>query len=408
MQTVHINLISEQLIPNMIPTLQDNECIGVILVLGDQRFQKKADLLRTIYKRNNINVIFEVMGDSSARLKNLQGLATQVLDYLSNHYAADNIHWVLNATCGTKPMSLTFTNAFNLYNQKAGSQDTQGPKALVLYTDTEHKEIPLLNEDTDFALPFTDVLTLDDSLMANGFEFENAIDADKDFEVVERQDLTLFLLKQFAADSCKFFLGPLQFAASSARQQFPDNAAQQLKMVPKGARADLLNRLVKAGLIEWDQQKNIHFLTEDACIYLAGGWLEEATYLIAKSVGFKHVALGVSGNWREEVAGFNIASEVTNELDVLILHHNRLLVVECKALNWAKQDSQKNQGVIHKLENLGRKLGGHFASSLLISAQQLTPTMQQRIDSSNVDYIDAPCTETALTNKLNKWKNMVS
>lgn len=406
MKTIYINLVSEQLIPNLIPTLQDNNCIGVVLVLGDVRFQQKADLLRKIYQRNGIDVLGDYQGDSSTRLMSLQSLAHSLLDDLQARYNDTDIRWILNATCGTKPMSLAFTNAFNQFNLQHADDGT-GPKALVLYTDTEHKEIPLLNQDTDFALPFTDVLTLDDSLLANGFELESATDSDNDTQVQHRKALTLYLLRQFA-ESCKPLMGILQYAAHQARQNFPLADTQLLNTTPKGPWADLIGRVQDAGLVQWDGEKQLCFTSEEACVYLSGGWLEEATYLIAQKVGFRYVALGVTGQWRQDLAGYNLSSEVSNELDVLVLHNNRLLVVECKAINWNAQESQKNQGIVHKLENLGRKLGGQFASSTLISAQDLTDSVRQRLESSNIKYVEAPCTEAAIERMFNNWKTMVS
>ena len=50
MQHIHVNLVSDQLIPNLIPTLSDRDCIGVVLVMGDNSRLAEAERLASIYQ----------------------------------------------------------------------------------------------------------------------------------------------------------------------------------------------------------------------------------------------------------------------------------------------------------------------------------------------------------------------
>lgn len=147
MQHVHINLVSNQLLPNLIPALGDNACTHVILVLGDHTLKARAEALADMYRARDIEVtLFE--GRSSHDVAALKQQAREVIDRLSTEFAG--MRWILNATGGTKPMSLTFTNAFNQYNimAKAHAEPGQDPNwALIIYTDSQNKAIPILNDE---------------------------------------------------------------------------------------------------------------------------------------------------------------------------------------------------------------------------------------------------------------------
>ncbi|MCK7629348.1 DUF1887 family CARF protein [Shewanella putrefaciens] len=387
MKTIHINLVSEQLIPNLISTLGDENCCGVVLVLGDSKFADKADRLENLYKRNQLKVLWRSQGMSSTRLPQLQTQANALIDYLATNHS--DCHWVLNATCGTKPMALAFANAFN-------QQDKQ--QALVIYTDTEHKEIPLLNPGVDFTLPFKSVLSLDDYLLANGFEYEQAINSDNDAQLQQYAPLTRYLAQQLVG-KCQHMLGSLQSMATIAAKDFPQCQIQTMPSVPHGDYAKLYQRLNDEGLLSWDGQcKQITFQSEDACRYLAGRWLEEFTYLTALECGAKEVAMSVTGRWLQDSRNFG-SDDVTNEFDVLILHNNQLLTIECKASNWFRQEEHgsKNQDIIHKLDTLSKNLGGLFGSPMLVTAQQLSDAARSR-----VTYNRFRCCEQATEKSLKK------
>ncbi len=396
MKTIHINLVSEQLIPNLIPTLGDQDCIGVVLVLGDSKFADKADRLENLYLRNNIPVLWRSQGMSSTRLSKLQEQANALIDHLATNHS--NCHWVLNATCGTKPMALAFANAFN-------QQDKQ--QALVIYTDTEHKEIPLLNPGVEFTLPFKSVLSLDDYLLANGFEYEQAFNRDNDQEIHQRATLTRYLTKQLA-DKCHKMMSPLQVMATNASIDFPLSQMQTMPSVPHGDYAKLYQRLSDEGLLSWDgQSMQITFQSEDTCRYLAGRWLEEFTYLTALDCGAQEVAMNVTGRWLQDSRHFD-SDNITNEFDVLVLHNNQLLTIECKASNWLKQEEygSKNQDIIHKLDTLSKNLGGLFGSPMLVTAQQLSDAARSRI-THNRFLCCEQATEKKLQQALKSWLAMV-
>ncbi|WP_370554980.1 Card1-like endonuclease domain-containing protein [Edwardsiella tarda] len=389
-QTLHLNLVSEQLIPNMIPTFADSNCVGVIIISGDDALQQQAQRLAAMYAAREIPVLAHIQGQSSFLLSELKQQAQDVLQLLQREHA--DKYWVLNATCGTKPMALAFTSAFNQYN----AQHPNKMPALIIYTDSQNKQIAVLNDNREFMLPYHSVMTLEELLAANGFMLVSAIQSDNDADVLARAELTHYLGVQFAT-RCQSMLGGLQYLATQALQNFPDTAQQKIPSIPYGSYVELYHTLESAGLVQWKHDSQVlTFTSEEACRYLAGRWLEELTYLEAQKCGFEEVAMSVEGVWGDEGTRQRALRSSTwergknNEFDVLIRHNNQLLTIECKAKNWHTSDQTEqnevssHQDVMHKLDNLGRKLGGLYGRNMLISARKLTPAMHERAQQNRI------------------------
>jgi len=393
MQTIHINLISEQLIPNLVPTLSDSNCKGVVLVLGDSTLSDRAERLEYIYSQRGVDVVKHMQGKSSFKLSDIKCQAKELIDFLKNNHS--DKRWVLNATCGTKPMALTFTSAFNEYNATLSNINDS---AFIIYTDSQNKEIPLLNDGIEFSLPYKSELTIDEILAANGFMIMSEITKNNDDDIIKRKDLTEYLSNKLLQD-CIGMLGTLQAMATEASKDFPNNKVQSMRKEPISTYAQVYNKLNENGLISWDSDtKTIIFNSEDACRYLAGRWLEEMTYLTALKCGFEEVAMSVEGVWGDK---YDLADAQkdnrslkgkNNEFDILIRTNNQLLTIECKARNWSANSQGVNestqQDVMHKLDNLGRKLGGLFGLNVLVSVYSLTPAMIERAKSNRINVLD--------------------
>lgn len=408
MQTIHINLVSDQLLPNLIPTFADKECQGVVLVLGDNTLREKAETLKHLYNGRGMPILWTSEGGSSHRPAQLQEQAQALIHWLETHHG--NARWILNATCGTKPMALVFANAFNRFNSEHPESASGGiPRALIFYVDSQNLEIPLLNDGVDYALKWEPVLSMDEMLAANGFERQTWIGIHNDDEIRARAELTHYLGKQFQGP-CQGMQSSLQGMAADACKNFPLQQEQSMPSVPFGPYAALYQQLVAASLLHWDGcSKQIRFANEDACRYIAGRWLEELTYLTAQEYGFSEVAMSVAGEWQTEALRQQSVRGKNNEFDVLICHNNQLLTIECKAKYWGEHQQREstNQDVVLKLESLGRKLGGLFGERLLISARLLPDEMVQRAKDNRIeicDRADGQAIHTTLQSYFNKMQ----
>ena len=139
-------------------------------------------------------------------------------------------------------------------------------------------------------------------------------------------------------------------------------------------------KIVETGLVEWSGGKELHFNTVDAARYLSGFWLEEYAWHVACDSGLQDVRCGVECTWE----GTSKAHAPRNEFDLLAVHDNRLLVIECKTLRLDQGDHVKEQNIVTKLESLGRNAGGTFGTSLLLSARPTTNTIRSRCSSLDI------------------------
>lgn len=251
------------------------------------------------------------------------------------------------------------------------------------------------------------MLSLDQLLEANGFMMTDAIDASNDDAVVAREALSRFLAKHYSKEKNPQMLGQLHFHAAAAAKDYPNTATQILSHAPFNTWAKLYQRLADEGLIKWSEgEQEITFTSYEACRYLAGMWLEELTYLLAKGAGFEEVMMNVEGVWGDRHDRANFLTENTaskgknNEFDVLVRHNNQLLTIECKAVNWQSKFAN-SQDVTQKLDNLSRKLGGVYGQSLLVSVYACPDAMRNRANDVNIALCE-PVTIKAIEAALAK------
>ena len=155
---------------------------------------------------------------------------------------------------------------------------------------------------------------------------------------------------------------------------------QQLGHSPRGRWRQALTRIADAGLVWWNGDRELRFDSVDAARYLGGHWLEEFAWLVARDAGLQDVHCSAVGRWESQSG----AAAPTNEFDLLAVHGNRLLVVECKT---GRLDAGE-QAVATRLESLGRNAGGLFGSSLLVSARELPETMKGRCRSLGIRFLE--------------------
>ncbi len=90
----------------------------------------------------------------------------------------------------------------------------------------------------------------------------------------------------------------------------------------------------------------------------------------------------------------------TNEFDLLAVHDNRLLLVECKT---GRLDAGE-QAVATRLESLGRNAGGLFGTSLLVSARELPATMKSRCRSLGIRFLERGAVQE-LADRISRWRD---
>ena len=319
----------------------------------------------------------------------------------------------LNATGGTKALSSAFFMEF------------QGLE--ILYTDTQgggyirHMENASQPPEALGSL----ITNMDDYLHCQGYRITRSASDDEVWKQTarERRPLSGTLVEALSGRGqgpAGTLIGQLNRQAQQVeelifKKHIPGNAKSasvELKRTllekyvaatampalgcPKEA-TPLLDRIFAAGLLVRNGEDQLPvFSGLDALRYLSGGWLEEWAWLAASDCGVDDCRCGVSIKTNDESA----SDKDDNELDLVILHKNRLLIAECKTINW--QGANAKQDILNKIDALGSHARGLFGRSLLMSARLLDTDARRRARAYNVTVLEA-ASLTGLKKQIRNW-----
>ena len=347
---VHVAIATNQLLANLIPlqVLQPAVC----WLLVSESMAKSIDVFGELVEKKCPNT----------QLMLRHGLpdagAEKILEFLlCEDEAIKQAHPELsvdyNATGGTKLMAIIAYQVFS-----------SDPANRVLYASTERNEIEVV--EPQGKAPIAIELANDEEtyLLAYGLIRRKA-DSDNALwrETAEsRKTLTNHLAKNCQRYGNAFSL----MNGAASRCQKSGEKRQSLKSTWRAVN-ELLSRFSEETFIQWsaNEPTQIYFHDRAYLTYLSGGWLEEYVWITAQACGFEELSAGRDITTREEAK-----KNIRNELDCVITHNNRLLVIECKSGQFG-HDDQKDSDILNKLESLGRRAGGVMGSALLVSAQPL-------------------------------------
>lgn len=252
----------------------------------------------------------------------------------------------------------------------------------VIYTDTQHHCIEHLHEQR--TEPLASVLDVRRYLQAYGVRFLNALSDQADWQqgVKDRKVVTKYLADH--ADRLGGFIGMINYLSYQAigvenREYFLDAPKQKTRERLNAIERSALSLMHEAGLIQWDGNREVVFTDVDSARYLGGIWLEEFAYLSALEARAEHVACSVKINWEK-------SRQTINELDLILVHRNRMLVIECKTLRLGMND-QKDSDMVYKISDLGDELRGLFGKTWLVSAREPDAVLIERAKSWQLTVI---------------------
>ena len=394
MSEIHICLLSDQLLPNLIPILMERPA-RVYLVATDEMTARGRDKrMQRLLRREHIEVRIRGRAPSTG-IDAIRQTAHKLAREIKRDETDKDL--ALNATGGTKLLSMGFVDVFR--------DQLEGYPLRIIYTDTEHRVIETLVPREVAATPMEGVLRADSYLAAQGMVLEStASDDDRWRSAVEARKA----VSEYLANNCEAlgpFLGMLNKLVHGSSGQVgaltPDGRAlaqptQRLDRQPRGLWRQALTRIANADLVRWDDHNaTLRFDSVDAARYLGGHWLEEYAWLVARDAGLDEVHCSATGRWELQ----NGPAAPTNEFDLLAVHDNRLLLIECKT---GRLDTGE-QAVATRLESLGRNAGGLFGSSLLVAARELPATMKSRCRSLGIRFLERDAVKN-LTGHIGQWR----
>lgn len=380
MTRLHIQLVSAQLAGNLIPALMERPDRAALIVTS--AMTRQAALLRELEDEAGISVrMFEHAPD--ADLPRLHEFALEVIAELE---PVDEL--VLNLTGGNKLMALGFLEML------------RGSVHRCIYTDTANGRLEQISTGESGAEPpltLSSVLNVPISLRAQGFRYRGAVSEDSSWwaEALERKAVAK-RLAEVARDHGDF-LGALNHIASKALDANGNLVfhQQSFNSAPHGRWANNLGWLRDAGLLDWEGGAEVDFLDAERTTFLNGGWLEEYVYHRLRDEGLDDIALGVEGTWDR-------TNGARNELDVVAVHANHLLVVECKTLRHGR-DASFDDEQLYKLDSIGDSLRGFFGSIWMVSARHPSAAMIERARQHEIRLI-GPEDLPRLRELVQAWK----
>lgn len=367
---LHLVIATDQNLANLIPALQCKAHEVWVLQTPEMKRKGAAAHLADALKARGVRV--ERIDFADDDVSTLHAQAEAVARRVGGRAVA------INLTGGTKLMTLALVQTL-----LADLQTEPGAQAPhLVYCDTRHRRLDWLAPSAR-SEPMQTVLRIDDILLAQGYRRQagsgGAEAAEWQRQAQDRQTLTRFMGDE--ARSLGRFYGALNALARNALGEGGKGCAwrpeQLLPFSPGGRPAELLRRARDQGLLHWpDEADMVVFQDTDAARYLGGGWVEELA-------GMK-----ISGcrpdDWAPRARIQHVDSRATNELDALVVHRNRLLLVECKA---ARPDGGAMADYIYKAGQLARQVGGTFAHALILSAREPKPEHLQRASEYGVTVL---------------------
>ena len=365
---VHICLVSQQLLANYIPVLlqkPDAVCIISTAFMEKSGLTKRfetmlaaCDIQSTIYKNM-----------PSTNMESIYDYALEVSEKIKQEYPNANL--TLNITGGTKLMSQGFVEVM--------SND-----AKLIYTDTQHNRLEYIGANNKQpSTPLPSLLNIKDYFKAYGANYKNALSDNNTWQetIKQRKGLTKYLGKN--AESISNLIGTINYLvnqAISSDGQRLEKPTQYLNNKPRGEWRTALEKMQQNNLITWDGDTEIRFSDIEAARYLGGIWLEEYVYHLAKDEPVKEVYSGVKISW-------DSSKQTHNELDVVLVHNNRMLIIECKTMRFNEDYQQKNSDVLYKIDSLGDDLKGLYGELWLVSAREPSDNMIDRAKDRRIKII---------------------
>jgi hypothetical protein len=337
---IEVALVSDQLLANVLPALHDRPTL-LVLVCTPEMIDRGARLQRVL-SRHGIRCVLE-RDAPDAGLPTVHEFAFALLERLQRDHPGEDL--VLNATGGTKPMMLGFVDVFRA-------------EARIVYVDTRRRRIETLPKQgvEDPPAPMRDVLDVPGYLNVQGFAFESALSDRTDWRlrVASRKQAAKHLGRH--ATLLGSFIGQLNALASAAvRDDVLIEPVQTFSNVRSAEWRDALAQLGRCGVLRWAGEHHVEFSDCDAARFCAGGWLEEYVWHVVIDAHPHDARMSVTGR-------LETARAARNEFDLLAVHGNQMLVVECKTLKHGR-DHIGDSDLLYKLDSLGRDARGLFGSS---------------------------------------------
>lgn len=373
MSNIHVCLVSDQPIPNLIPFRIDELRPEIIIFLVTSDMNVQFERLKKV-----INI-----WDGSIKIEKRPiepyNLESAIETCLSTLAEIENEKVTLNVTGGTKIMALA---AFEVFKEHS-----------IIYVDTRDRQILQISPDMK-RLEFKDVVKIKPYLAAYGQDIRkddtNQVRIRGHYPVIEKLvsgvsgfEVPIGKLNKYAAEARKSRTFPCK--KTIADEDFYP------------AFQELLEMLDSFGIVKLSEKTMEFPAYADAC-FASGDWLSEYVYHTVSLLSPKDLKMGVEVEWDQKGK-----KPTTNEYDVVFTLNNQLFLIECKTKRFEGNDIEdKSSDPIYKLGSLKDSAGGLFGKGMLVSYRKLTDDQKKRLNANRLEFCDGPTLKN-LKDRIRQW-----
>lgn len=399
MQRIQLCILSGQSLPNLLPLcLQRPE--QIILAVSPDMQGRLQPMMATLLQTGLV-----ARAEDALSLPDMPDHDYNSMLEWSRHHISllrkifPEHHITFNATGGTKLMSQALTSACLDYPEHTS----------ILYCDTSHDCIEWLAPQVERTPLPVDLLDSATILKANGIERESSLSDDEQWcaAVQQHRELTLSL-GSLAGNQLSGFFPALNHALHDLKPEDLPQAIAFRQKASHPAWRQALRNLEKNHLLNLtaalspSAPPQFEVSCEHALRYLRGGWLEEYLWLCLRDAGLNDV------HCSQKICAKLGAAEHSklNELDIVVGHRNRMLVIECKTADLL-QSNVYNQ-ILDKLESLGKRTGGLLTQCWLVAtrwprSEEDQVRLRLLAASRNITLVE-PRHLADLPERLQQWK----
>ncbi len=354
---IHLYLVSPHATPNITPALDKTLKPKKVILLVNPQMRAEAKWLRNVLRGHNI----EVEQWDIDKAWDLLHIHARVLALIKEK-AGQRI--ALNASCGTKPMTIACYDVFRKHDLP------------VFYVDPHEDELIWVHPEQGGRHALQDRIELPQFVQVYG----GSVSGDLKRSVPEQllsfstgliQDIEVY----------EKSIGSLNYYASSAQRDLRSKEMDERSRESKPLK-ELLQQLESLKLLHVEGNRLV-FADEDARFFANGGWLEHYVFhqvsKIRKSIPeIQDVVMGLE---------VERGGSVKNEIDVAFLADNRLHLIECKAKNFKGSRSDDGTEILYKIDSISDILGGIQARSMLVSYKKLSSHDLKRAEELEVKVV---------------------
>jgi len=379
----HICLVSAQPSPTLAPLFDSHFPPDKVVLVVTPEQQSSQQIIALEQLLSEKGIANERLETSTAW--DAETVEQELSAFLQNQQSG---HFLLNATGGTKPLSIGAFLA--CYNQSIPIYYVNLDKLNWLYRpDALRHELV----DTDL----TGSLDLRDLLAAHSVRLlgrttrrmpEGQLQITRRWlQRIDVQQQEQGMLNRLAADAVHSLSVEL--------------SAEQIAC---GNLQTLLEELQGDGLLTL-QGRTVKFRDEQARFFTNGGWLEDLVWHELEDLRTSKPELGiqeVARNIRVDIKAPDGHAE--QEIDIALIARNRLYVIECKTANLAASGSNQSKAdeALFRLAAIQDKLGGLQTRGMVVSFRKVRGTDKSRAATLKLSLVDALNLKT-LRGKLCDW-----